>query len=431
LKRNPFDIFCAIIVIAILFSVCVNDIKDRVDFILTGVEPPPYPQPYYGINRIGTPGLTTGMVVALKAQPVGSDYVQVYLSAKALTQGKSAYKLTDPNLKDPFGRTPNYPPLVNWLYIPFSRIYYPVGLLIHNFMTLGIFIILSLLVIFQTGYLRFSWKVLIIYLLLYFYTPLGYSHYEKGQFDFYTAGAHLLPAVIFMGNAGWLFFLTGFLAAFKWSSLPFLGAFSALAFLASESKKRWYFVIPLVVVILSVLLFWQQFLEYLPSFQTYEVNFDHPVGLSFWHLMPKALAKVFQIICLVLFGGFFLFLSKKENRQKLFEMISLPFALAMTAQGLCFGSISLEYRVVTLLGMIVPLLLWLQRAEVDEKIKLSIAITFGAFLLIAFRNFQYLIRLTDVQLTTIFLIASLLWLGTACYIILMNRSQTARLAIQN
>jgi len=103
----------------------------------------------------------------------------------------------------------------------------------------------------------------------------------------------------------------------------------------------------------------------------------------------------------------------------------------MTAQGLCFGTISYEYRVVSLLGMVVPLLLWIQKTEVGEKIKLSMAITFGVFLVIVFRNFQYLIRPTDVQMTMLFLVASLFWLGTGCYIILMNRSQSMKTVIQN
>jgi hypothetical protein len=354
------------------------------------------------------------------------------LSAKALSLGESAYKPADFNLLDPFGRLPNYPPLVNWVYIPFSHIYYPAGLALHNFLTLGMFMVLSLVIIMQTGFLRFSWKVLIIYLLLYFYTPLGYSHFEKGQFDFYAAGAHLLPAVIFMGNPGLLYFFTsGLLGAFKWSSVPFLGAFSAFAFLATDTKKRWYFFIPLIIIILSVLLFWQQFLEYLPSLQVYEINMKQPVGLSFWHLMPKALAKCFQMICLVFFSALFLYFSKKGYRQKLFEMVSLPFALAMAAQGLCFGSFSLEYRVVTLLGMIVPFLLWVEKTSVGEKIKLSMAITFGVFLVLVFRNFEYLVRPTDMQMTMAFMLASLFWLGMGCYIIFINRSQSTKLVISN
>ncbi len=422
--KKPFELFFAIIVFSILFSVFVNDIKDRVDFIMTGTEPAPYPQPYSAPIRIDSPGKTLGMLIPAESEnPVGSDYVQVYLSAKALSLGKSAYRLAEAGLADPFDRLPNYPPLVNWAYLPFAQIYYPSGLLIHNFMTLGIFILVSALILFQTGFLRQSWKILILYLLLYFYTPLGYSHYEKGQFDLYSAGAHLFPAVVFMGSAGIpVLFTTGFLGAFKWSSFPFIGAFGAFAFIASDEKRRWYFLIPCIVIALSILLFWSQFLEYLPSLRYFELTVVKPSGLSLMHFMPKSLAKSFQIINLALFSLFFLYYSNKYTRQRLFEVVSLPFALAMAAQGLGFGAISNEYRVVSLLGVIVPFFLWAERAAAPEKIKILVGITLGIFLVWVFRNFQYLINPNDAQQMLVFLIASLVWLGISFYLVYINRA---------
>ena len=418
-KKHPFDIFFAIISIAILFSVFVNDIKDRIDFVMTGTEPLPYPQPYWPPSRIYTPGITLGMVVRKdQNNPVGSDYVQVYQSAKALSKGKSAYEPGDFSLQDPFWRRPNYPPLVNWAYIPFVNLYYPTGLALHNFLTLGLFFVLSMLIILQTGTLRFSWKILSIYCLLYFYTPLGYSHYEKGQFDFYAAAAHLLPSVIFMGNAGLFYFFTsGLMGAFKWSSVPFLGAFSAFAFIANKSKNRWFNLIPLSVIAISILLFWPQFLEYLPSLRMFEMDAKLPLGLSFWQVMPKTLAKSFQIICLVIFSSLFLVYSKRNSSQNNFANVSVPFGLAMAAQGLCFGSISFEYRVITLLGLVVPLLLWVEKTDVSLKIKMLISISFAVFLAFVFRNFQYLIRPTDVEMTIVFLIASIFWLGMSTVIL--------------
>ncbi len=423
-KKNPFNLFFAIIMISVLFSVFVNDIKDRIDFIRNGTEPPPYPQPYYPPGRIATPGISLGMVVRKdQGNPVGSDFVQVYQSAKALVAGKSAYEPGSLPLQDPFWRRPNYPPFVNWVYIPFAHLYYPTALAAHNFLTLGIFMLLSMLIVIQTGCWRFSWKILIIYCLLYFYTPLGYSHYEKGQFDFYTAGAYLLPSVVFMENSGLVYYLiTGLMGAFKWSSIPFLGTFSAFAFIANKTKKRWLYFIPLSVIVLSVLLFWPQFLDYLPSMRLFEFEAKSPLGLSFWFIMPKTLAKSFQIICLVLFSAVFVFFSKGEPGQNLFKKVSLPFGLAMAAQGLCFGSISFEYRVVTLLGMVVPFLLWVEKTDVKQEIKMAVGITFGAFLVFVFRNFEYLVRPSDVKMTIVFLIASLFWLGIGIYITVRKTS---------
>ena len=157
MHRRPFDLFFIIVAVSILFSVFAKDIKGRIDFIMTGVIPDAYPQPYWPPIRIISPGLYLGMAKPAHGDnPVGSDYVQVYLSAKALTMGKSAYNLAEAGLADPFGRLPNYPPIVNWAYIPFTYIYYPAGLLLHNFLTLGIFVTLSLLILFQTGFLATS-----------------------------------------------------------------------------------------------------------------------------------------------------------------------------------------------------------------------------------------------------------------------------------
>ena len=431
--KKPFDIFFSIVVIAVLFSVVVNDLKNRINFIKTGVEPLSYPQPYGSIIRIDTPVITLGMVVPkTQENPVGSDYVQVYLSAKALSQGKSAYRLEESHQMDPFNRLPNYPPIVNWAYIPLSRVFFPTGLLIHDFVTLGLFVLVSMLILLQTGYLRDSWKILILYLLLYFYTPLGFSHFEKGQFDFYSAGALLLPSVIFMNNSGLpYFFTTGLFAAFKWSSFPFVGAFSAFGFIASDGRKRWPFLIPIILIALSILLFWQQFLDYLPSLRYFEVNVDSASGLSFMHYMPKSVAKIFQIVNLGIFSGCFLYFSRKINRQQMLEIACGPFALAMAAEGMCFGAISNEYRVVSLLGLIVPFFLWAEKAAVPQKIKILVAGSLAIFMVQVFRNFQYLIKPDDAQQTLVFLIASLFWMGISFYLVYINRNGPSETFVQN
>ena len=425
MSKKPFDIFFAIVVISILFSVLANNFLSNLNFILSGYQPESYPQPYYPVNRIDNPRLTLGIPKYPKSEnPVGSDYIQVYLSAKALGRGKSAYRLEESNQADPYGRPPNYPPLVNWAYIPLSHIYYPVGLMIHDYGTLGLFVLLSTLILWQTGFLRYFWKILILYLLLYFLTPLGISHFEKGQFDLYSAGALLLPAVIFMGSSGLPYFFTsGILAAFKWSSFPFIGAFCAFGFIASEGRKRWLFFIPLIVLILSVLLFWQQLLEYLPSLRFYEINVENAAGLSFMHFMPKTFAKSFQIINMGFYFLFFLYFSRKNNRQQMLEIACGPFALAMAAEGMCFGAISNEYRVVSLLGLIVPFFLWAEKAAVPQKIKILVAGSLGIFMVQAFRNFQFLIKPDDAQQTLFFIVASLFWMGISFYLVYINRNR--------
>jgi hypothetical protein len=94
----------------------------------------------------------------------------------------------------------------------------------------------------------------------------------------------------------------------------------------------------------------------------------------------------------------------------------------MAVQGLCFGAISFEYRVISLLGLIVPFVLWAEQSDVPGKIKNTLAVSLAVFLSFVFRNFQYLLAPTEFQMTAVFLASSLFWLGLCCYILVNCRT---------
>ncbi len=411
------NVFFVLLISMIALTKFGEDVYSRISFARTGIELPAYPRPAYSTMHV--PGPDVAVQSAATKGPVGGDFSQVYFSAKALRSGQSAYTPQDPTLRDRFGRLPNYPPLVNWLYKPLAALFYPDALLLHTGLTLSIFLGVCGTISFRTGIFHHFWKVLVTCLLLFFYTPLGYTHFERGQFDFYTALAFmLLSAVMQVGHSGWSYaVLAGLFGALKWSSLPLLGAVSAFGFLFDLPRKRWVYVIPLAVVSLSILLFWRQFLEYIPSLQLYEFSSKESMGLSFGHFMPKPLAKSFQILCAVLFSGVYFFYSRKQNPRTLFIRVAFPFALVMAVQSVCFGAISFEYRVVSLLGMIVPFVLWAEKSDVSAKVKITMAVSLAVFLAFVFRNFQSLIRPDEVHMTVVFLASSLFWLGLCCYIV--------------
>jgi hypothetical protein len=274
----------------------------------------------------------------------------------------------------------------------------------------------------QFGILRYLWKASILYLLLYFCSPLGSSHFERGQFDFFAASSILLVlSCAFSQHQGALSSAgCGFFGSLKWSSFPFLGTFSVFAFLGIDNRRRWLFILILGVMLLSILSFLPQVYDYLPSLRFYEFARIEPGGVTFLRLMPKILAKGFQILCMVSVTAIFLLLCRKQSRTSLFESISFPFATAMAIQGMCYGTLSFEYRIVSLLGLVPPLALWTESTALSPRIKLAAALSFAVFLVLAFRVFDFLLGMDPVSMAIFYLINSVFWLVLCFYILLSD-----------
>lgn len=441
---NCFLLSIIIIVLAVHF---IFDLKFKTELIQTyNYDQPVYQKPFYGYCKV--PGisylakqklLTTGdsqLDYTLKDMgiipyetfqinyPLGTDFSQVYLSAMSLRNDDSQYNPRNVNFKVLFVRKPNYPPLTNWLYTPLTFLDYHVALIVHNFLSLGIFLILALIILKKYKLQTYSVKFLAFFLLLYFYTPLGFSHFERGQFDLWLSSAYLLifTCIFIEKNTFIVSLAAGFFAALKWSSAPFIGTISLLGWCCSKLKKKWIFLIPPAVMLLSALMFYKQVQEYWPSLQLYEFQ-AMPLGISFMYFLPRSLAKMVQIFSCLLIIVLSVSLHRgPEQRSDLLKYISFPFALTMFIQGMCYGSISYEYRIVAITGLVPAFFIWLtQVQDIPEFIKVAVAAFFAIFIIIAFRVFHFffwdLPSIASPAMSKFYFLYSLISLVFTCYLV--------------
>ncbi|VAW39501.1 hypothetical protein MNBD_DELTA03-240 [hydrothermal vent metagenome] len=389
-KKRLFNIFLFCSALAVLSCLFFNDMQYKIKLLSNGQAAQTRQMPYYGFLPVpGTAANGQGYGA------LGADFAQVYFSSLALQHGQNEYNPQNPAYRDPLGRRPNYPPFTNRLLSPLTRLPYYQALITHDIATFALLITTSGLVLWFSGLGSYIWQIIFVDILLYFYTPLGFAHLERGQFDLLSAVCYLLLIynILCHKRGAWLYSSgAGILAAIKWSALPFLGTFCLAALCAARKKERIYHILPLLVVAASILFYLPELKEYWPSLQRYEVQ-ARPTGISFMLLMPAWAAKSLQIASAILIIILIKFKSGagKEGAAELFRAISLPFAAAMFIQGMCFGTISYEYRIVGLLGIIPGLAIWLDRY--GSKIgTISAALTvagFTAFTISAFRVFYF------------------------------------------
>ncbi len=426
MNRSPqnrlINYFLFISCCSVLAVIFFTDLNSKMSLLSTGQFKQSVRQPYYGILPVPGTGSENGY------DALGADFSQVFFSALAIRHHNNEYTPQNPSYRDRLGRRPNYPPLTNRLLIPLTFLKYSTALRLHNTLSFLILLGLSTIILKIFNLHVHIWKLWLLDILLYLYTPLGFAHFERGQFDLLTASAFLLifSTVFLQRSQAITGIAAGFLAAIKWSALPFTGTFCGVFFATSGKKLHWLALLPLLIVILSIILFPTEIKQYWPSLQRYEFM-AKPTGVTFMYFMPKLAAKTVQIICAALLMTFLLISTAKNPRirPELFKQISLPFAMAMFIQGICFGTISYEYRIVSLLGLIPCLLIWLSIVEqVDFRIKVLVTVLFATFMLTAFRVFYFWIwQIPTWQasgMTVVYLCFSLFFLAISFYIILTN-----------
>lgn len=411
--KRIIDGFCygvfAVVVVALVFA----QVRQYVRMMVTGEYSMAYPWPYYGI--LAVPGTSA---VASSPGALGADFSQVYYSAMALRNGDSPYEPHSPDFRERLSRRPNYPPLTNWVYIPFTYLPYHRAVLVHNFATILLFLGISVLVLVKAGMVRYAGKVVIVSLCLYFLTPIGISHFERGQFDLFVASSIVLAisCVFPVGKKIQWAVASGLLGALKWSVAPFLLAFNLAAFVAGEVRRRWIFAAAPIAMLVSTVVFLSGLRDYWPSLLRYEIN-AVPEGLSLEALMPRVLAKMLPgLSALMIIVIMFIVCRDEEARSQVFESISMPFAIAEVLLGTGVGTISYEYRTVGALGLIPGLVLWTEKARgVSIWIKGLTAGSLGVFLVVAFRIYRIADRFDSVGMTKIYLLGAVYFLVVCVY----------------
>ncbi len=366
------------------------------------------PAPVYGFLHV--PGTAAGSTGAL-----GADFSQVYFGARAVANGDSAYAPADPEYRDRLGRLPNYPPLTNHIYVLLAGLPYDQALALHSVGTLGLYLLLSTVVLVAGRRGRYVAACAAVTLLLGYSTPVGLSHFERGQFDWIVGSSYLLAFCSLFDTRArpGLCLSSGLLGAMKWTAAPFLGAVAALGLFGSARRRLLFLATPLAFV-LSVLAFLPESLEYWPSLRRYELTAP-ATPLSYEWLLPKALAKAVQPVVVLGFTAFFLARHRRSpDRQARLEAASLPFALAMAIQGQSFTAQATEYRLVAVLAGIPALLVWLAAVEgVSTGVKATIAGLFGTFLVVGFRVLDDLVPIGLEEMPFVYLAFSTALLGVA------------------
>jgi hypothetical protein len=397
----------------VLVALVVATIEYEFEVLLTSRVAAPYPQSIYTLMAV--PGTSPAPGAAGAA---GADFSQVYTSALALRHGESAYHPKSPEFADRFGRLPNYPPLANWIYVPLTLLPYYAALLVHTGLSLLALFGATVFVLLRMGLRRRIRGVVLVQASLYFLTPIGFTHFERGQFDLLVATSFLLcfTCVFADRNRFGSAALSGLLGALKWTALPFLGCFAVLGFLLDSRSKRWGFGVILAVVALGTGLFWRGMSDYWTSLRFYEFDVS-PSGLTLENFLPRTWSKLTPVLATASLAIFALLRLPTADRPRILKAISAPFALALANLSICFGKFSYEYRTVATLGMVPALIVWLElERAVPPRMKVATSAAFGLFLILAFRLFG-LTALSFANMTGIYLALALFFLGVCAYTI--------------
>ena len=192
-------------------------------------------------------------------------------------------------------------------------------------------------------------------------------------------------------RAKWLWPVgAGILASIKWSVFPVLGTLSlfSLMFLGLRHKIG---VLVFGLVIITLALIYYDHLEiYIGYTLRLFENASPPQGISLQTVLPKTLAKSLQLVTFA-FMVITFFFSVSRQKWPIAAMATIfPFTMVMAIQGMCYATLSYEYRVVSLLGFIVPLFVWIRSDfEISQKMKLATSLVFAAFILLAFRPIHF------------------------------------------
>lgn len=398
----------------VLAGLVVATLMFEWQLLRTSVVAQPYPMPVYYL--IATPGTSD---VPGSPGAAGADFSQVYTSAQALRHGQSAYRPKSKRYRDHWGRPPGYPPLMNWVAVPFSYVRYANALVLYSAVSLGGLLAAGVYLLRKLGLQRHAWRVGLAQLALFFLTPIGATHLERGQFDLVVAtaatlsvGCMLLPAASF-----WTAPLSGLLGALKWTSVAFLGPLSGLGFVLGAGWRRWAMCLVPVMMAAGTFPFWESLKEYWTTIQVYEID-AAPHGLTLQYFMPRAVARAMPLLLMALVGGFAFFKFRSaQQRDAMLRQLCAPYAIAMMNLAICFGTLSYEYHTVAGLGLLPVFAVWLERAEaVSLGIKTFTSVLYGALLLMAFRVYA-IGSFLEPQTITLLYVGSAFLLTCVCLLI--------------
>jgi hypothetical protein len=376
--------------------------------LLTSSLRPQHPLPIYQL--MPAPG-TSPFAGAPGA--AGADFSQVYTSAQALRHGQSAYQSRE--FADRFGRPSGYPPLTNWLYVPLTFLPYWAALVMHVMLSLGALAAVTVLTLRAAGLAPLVVPALLTQGALFFLTPAGVTHLERGQFDLLaaTACALMLASLAIPGRTLLLAIAAGLVGALKWTAVPFIGAFAAVALV---STGRWAFAAAPLALATATFAFWTGLHEYWHTIQVYELEAP-AFGLTLQHFLPRLLTKAAPAVAAAALTLVLLWKGGRSRAAR-FAAAAPPFALALGNLTICFATVSYEYHSVTSLGLIPALLVWVSQADaVPRAVRAAVAASYGLFLVVVFRTLDAAVTLDPRSLTILYAIFAVIFLASAINVV--------------
>ena len=279
---------------------------------------------------------------------------------------------------------------------------YHAALLTHTLVELGIFVVATGVALRLTGALSHFPAVLGTIAPLLLLTPIGLAYLERGQFDLYVGACYLLVFTYLFTPRLSLVLVAGVLAAVKWTALPWLGALALFVLVVGPrgSRRLWLFAAPLIALASFLLLPDTRFIEDLryweQSMRPQGVSFAHLASIahltsiahlaSIAHLVPPRIGKILPILTVLFVAGVLRWRRRQPERDAALQATAAPLGLALAIQAAAFGTVSFEYRAVSLLGLVPALAIWVERAEgVSTVLKAATFAGFGLFLVVAFR----------------------------------------------
>jgi hypothetical protein len=421
LKRAAaVNLFCYGVTLCVLLGLASANVRREYDMLRAGIESRPYPSTIYFVLQLPKRSAAQNMLPGA----TGADFSQVYTSARSLRQGQSAYLNKAGRTTDVFGRPAGYPPLMNWVYVPITDYTYVDALLIHTALWALVLVLVGGLFLARTGLQRHWFALTTMMASLYFLTPVGYTHIERGQFDLVVATATVLAmmCVVLPGNHFLLACIAGALGALKWTAVSYLGCFAALGFLVSPNRRRVTFMLIPVLMAVCTFSFWNGVMEYWPTIQKYEIDAE-PSGTTFEWFLPRPVVKAIPVLLTLIVAGLVWWRGRSVlERRQLLLAVAAPFSVALMCVAICFGTISYEYHTVAMLGVTPGFVVWLERAPiVRERMRLAAAIAFTVFMPYAYRVFGFG-DLWDAQTMTKLYGAFAAYMLCVCTIIIMRAS---------
>jgi len=305
-----------------------------------------------------------------------ADFSNVYFTAKNF-QKRDIYT----GKYDPAKRPVLYPPFLYYIYRhTFCHFTFGEAALWHLLSQI-LLLFLSTYFILRYYHLRLMFLPLTVtYSALLFFTPLGLSELERGQFDIYSALSILWFLFAFYERKNYAFVLAALFASLKWTSAPFFFQAFLIYLLVGKNKSRFkFFALFTGTFLLTLILFPQHITNYLSSL--YNTQIFHQEGdISLVDKTSPLLLYLLPSLSPLLYALSLIF-NKRDN---IFLLTFLPFMSALAVLDLLIPSSTYQYRAIYLLGFLPMTLVWMLRLENDSTYQTLFIFLFVTFIFFVF-----------------------------------------------